>query len=103
MAAGPGSAAISSLGLHPTLAQQSARNARAAKPELANVKALFSAYYSLDLKPEEVMMCAAHVTDLQAARANGLRTGFIYRPNEFGDDALGCRPMLSREIVTWCL
>jgi 2-haloacid dehalogenase len=44
-----------------------------------------SAYYSLDLKPEEVMMCAAHVTDLQAARSNGLRTGFIYRPNEFGD------------------
>jgi len=44
-----------------------------------------SAYYSLDLKPEEVMMCAAHVTDLQAARGNGLRTGFIYRPNEFGN------------------
>jgi 2-haloacid dehalogenase len=43
-----------------------------------------SAYDSLDLKPEEVMMCAAHVTDLQAARGNGLRTGFIYRPNEFG-------------------
>jgi len=48
-----------------------------------------SAYYSLDLKPEEVMMCAAHVTDLQAARANGLRTGFIYRPNEFGDGRAG--------------
>ena len=44
-----------------------------------------SAYYSLDLKPEEVMMCAAHVSDLQAARSLGLRTGFIYRPDEFGD------------------
>ena len=44
-----------------------------------------STYYSLDLKPEEVMMCAAHVSDLQAARGNGLRTGFIYRPDEFGN------------------
>jgi 2-haloacid dehalogenase len=48
-----------------------------------------SAYYSLDLKPEEVMMCAAHITDLQAARSNGLRTGFIYRPNEFGKGRAG--------------
>ena len=48
-----------------------------------------SAYYSLDLKPEEVMMCAAHVGDLQAARGNGLRTGFIYRPIEFGNGSAG--------------
>jgi len=38
----------------------------------------------LGLKPEEVMMCAAHVGDLNAARSFGLRTGFIYRPNEYG-------------------
>lgn len=38
----------------------------------------------LSLKPEEVMMVAAHSNDLQAARSNGLRTGFIYRPNERG-------------------
>jgi 2-haloacid dehalogenase len=31
------------------------------------------------------MMCAAHAADLQPARSNGLRTGFIYRPNEFGN------------------
>src|ERR1700719_5400172 len=43
-----------------------------------------SAPYFLDLKPEEVMMCAAHVYDLQAARSHGLRTGFIYRPTEYG-------------------
>jgi len=30
------------------------------------------------------MMCAAHVGDLNAARGCGLRTGFIYRPNEYG-------------------
>jgi 2-haloacid dehalogenase len=38
----------------------------------------------LGLKPEEVMMVAAHVGDLNAARSYGLRTGFIYRPNEYG-------------------
>jgi 2-haloacid dehalogenase len=48
-----------------------------------------SAAYYLDLKPEEVMMCAAHVNDLKAARSNGLRTGFIYRPNEFGNGPVG--------------
>ena len=43
----------------------------------------------LDLKPEEVMMCAAHASDLQAARSCGLRTGFIYRPNEYGGGPVG--------------
>jgi 2-haloacid dehalogenase len=38
----------------------------------------------LGVKPEEVMMAAAHSGDLQAARGCGLRTGFIYRPNELG-------------------
>jgi 2-haloacid dehalogenase len=38
----------------------------------------------LGLKPEQVMMAAAHVGDLKAARACGLRTAFIYRPDEFG-------------------
>ena len=48
-----------------------------------------SAYQFLDLKPEEVMMCAAHAYDLAAARQYGLRTGFIYRPNEFGSGTAG--------------
>jgi 2-haloacid dehalogenase len=48
-----------------------------------------SAAYYLDLKPEEVMMVAAHATDLQAARGYGLRTGFIYRPDEFGNGSAG--------------
>jgi len=38
----------------------------------------------LGLKPQEVMMTAAHSGDLKAARDLGLRTGFIYRPNEYG-------------------
>ena len=45
--------------------------------------------YFLGLKPDEVMMCAAHASDLQAARRNGLRTGFIYRPDEFGNGSAG--------------
>jgi len=35
------------------------------------------------------MMVAAHVTDLKAAGSCGLRTGFIYRPNEFGNGSAG--------------
>jgi 2-haloacid dehalogenase len=48
-----------------------------------------SAPYYLDLRPEQVMMCAAHISDLHAARNCGLRTGFIYRPNEFGGGPAG--------------
>lgn len=36
------------------------------------------------LKPGEVMMGAAHANDLDAARSFGLKTGFVYRPNEHG-------------------
>jgi 2-haloacid dehalogenase len=48
-----------------------------------------SAPLYLDLRPEEVMMCAAHVSDLLSARKYGLRTGFIYRPNEYGSGPVG--------------
>jgi 2-haloacid dehalogenase len=43
-----------------------------------------SAAEFLGLKREEVMMGAAHSGDLKSARQCGLRTGFIYRPNEYG-------------------
>lgn len=52
-------------------------------------KLYLSAPFYLDLKPEEVMMCAAHVPNLQAARSYGLRTGFIYRRNEYGGGPAG--------------
>ncbi|MBV9812618.1 MAG: haloacid dehalogenase type II [Acetobacteraceae bacterium] len=38
----------------------------------------------LGLKPEQVMMAAAHNGDLRAARALGLRTAFVPRPTEYG-------------------
>ena len=39
----------------------------------------------LGLRPRELMMVAAHKSDLDAAAGAGLRTGFVQRPREFGD------------------
>jgi 2-haloacid dehalogenase len=38
----------------------------------------------LDLKPAQVMMVAAHLGDLGAAKGVGLRTAFVARPKEYG-------------------
>jgi 2-haloacid dehalogenase len=38
----------------------------------------------LDVEPAEVMMVAAHLGDLRAAKGVGLRTGFVVRPHEYG-------------------
>jgi len=38
----------------------------------------------LDLEPGEVMLAAAHNSDLQAARESGLATAFVTRPTEYG-------------------
>ncbi|MBM3818079.1 MAG: haloacid dehalogenase type II [Acidimicrobiia bacterium] len=43
-----------------------------------------SAASLLDLQRSEVMMVAAHLGDLRAAKALGLRTAFVVRPREFG-------------------
>src|SRR5438552_14852837 len=47
-------------------------------------EAYLTAVDLLGLKPSEVMMAAAHLGDLSAARGLGLRTGFVHRPNERG-------------------
>ena len=59
----------------------SAELARHYKPDR---EAYLTAVNLLELKPEQVMMCAAHASDLMAARSFGLRTGFIHRPKEYG-------------------
>lgn len=59
----------------------SAELARHYKPDR---EAYLTAVELLSLKPEEVMMVAAHLSDLKAARSFGLRTAFVYRPNEYG-------------------
>jgi 2-haloacid dehalogenase len=41
----------------------------------------------LRLPPERVLMVAAHVSDLAAARSRGLRTAYVHRPAEQGPDA----------------
>lgn len=43
-----------------------------------------SAAAAFDCKPEEVIMVAAHSSDLAAATAAGLRTAFVARPDERG-------------------
>jgi 2-haloacid dehalogenase len=40
----------------------------------------------LDLKVNQVMMVAAHLGDLNAAKGVGLRTAFVVRPFEFGPE-----------------
>jgi 2-haloacid dehalogenase len=45
-----------------------------------------SAAEILDLKVGEVMMVAAHLGDLRAAKALGLRTAFVVRPKEYGPE-----------------
>ena len=40
----------------------------------------------LGLAPEQVMMVAAHKSDLHAARATGMRTAYVPRPLEYGPD-----------------
>jgi len=45
-----------------------------------------SAAEFLDIRPVDVMMVAAHLGDLRAAKAEGLQTAFVVRPDELGSD-----------------
>lgn len=58
-----------------------AEPAQAYKPE---PKTYLTGVDWLNLKPSEVLMCAAHNADLLAAGAQGLKTAFIARPTEYG-------------------
>ncbi len=59
----------------------SAELARHYKPD---PEVYLTAATHLGLPPEEIMMVAAHNNDLQAARAVGFRTAFVYRTTEYG-------------------
>ena len=59
----------------------SAEVVRAYKPR---PESYLGAVRMLGLAPGDVMMVAAHNSDLAAARALGLRTGFVARPSEHG-------------------
>ena len=47
-------------------------------------EAYLNAVDLLGLAPEQVMMVAAHNSDLVAAAGCGLRTAFVARPTEYG-------------------
>ena len=64
----------------------SAELARHYKPQ---AEAYLTAADLLDHEPDEVMMVAAHRTDLDAARDAGLRTAYVHRPTEWGSEAAG--------------
>ncbi len=49
-------------------------------------RAYQAAIAALGMQPHEVMMCAAHNDDLEAARKQGMRTAYINRPTECGPD-----------------
>lgn len=59
----------------------SAENFRHYKPDPETYLGVASVF---DVKPEEVMLVAAHEDDLHAAAACGLQTAYIHRPMEFG-------------------
>ena len=52
----------------------------------------------LGLEPGQVMMVAAHQDDLVAARAHGLRTGYVLRPDEWGPGGEAPRPRAHDEL-----
>jgi 2-haloacid dehalogenase len=59
----------------------SAENVRHYKPD-AEIYQLIPDLF--DVKPDQVMLIAAHEHDLQAAQKHGLRTAYVHRPLEHG-------------------
>ena len=53
----------------------------------------------LDLRPEEVMLVAAHPSDLHNAQANGLRAAYVPRPLEWGPGGEAAPPDPSFDLV----
>ena len=58
-----------------------------------------SAPQLLSLRPDQVMMVAAHPDDLRAAQTNGLKTAYVPRPLEFGPGGSADPPDSSFDLV----
>ena len=58
-----------------------------------NPKTYLGVLELFDAQAHEVMMVAAHASDLQAAKACGLQTAFIHRPLEWGQGNASQSPM----------
>jgi 2-haloacid dehalogenase len=54
---------------------------------------------AFNLRPEQVMMCAAHSDDLSSAQKLGLRTGHIGRPGEGGPGTGESQPKAAFDVV----
>jgi 2-haloacid dehalogenase len=54
---------------------------------------------AFNLKPEQVMMCAAHSPDLSSAQKLGMRTGHVGRPGEGGPGTGETEPKGSFDVV----
>ena len=75
----------------------SAENVRRYKPDPS---VYLLAPQLFDLKPEQVMMVAAHEHDLRSARKHGLHTAYVHRPLEHGPGKASEPPPKDRyEIV----
>jgi 2-haloacid dehalogenase len=57
-----------------------------------------AAVEAFNLRPGEVMMCAAHSSDLAAAAEQGLRTAHIAQVDEFGKNTGEAGPLVSVEV-----
>ena len=55
--------------------------------------------YLLDLRPDEVMLVAAHPSDLHHAQENGLRAAYVPRPQEWGPEGEAEKPDPSFDLV----
>lgn len=53
----------------------------------------------LDLRPEQVMLVAAHPDDLRHAQSHGLRTAYVPRPLEWGPEGEAEEPDPSLDLV----
>ena len=71
----------------------SAENVRRYKPDPAVYRLVPELF---DLKPEQVVMVAAHEHDLQAAQKHGLCAAFVHRPFEHGPDKATAVPPTGR-------
>jgi 2-haloacid dehalogenase len=73
----------------------SAELVHAYKPDAATYR---SAPELLGLEAGEVMMVAAHLDDLAAARSHGLRTAYVRRPSEWGAGGTAPEPRPGDEL-----
>ena len=77
-------ALLTNMGKYAGLPWDCILSAELAKHYKPDPESYLTAAALLGLRPEEVMMVAAHKDDLRAAQRSGLRAAFVTRPHEFG-------------------